>query len=193
MRRAWIAAIVVLLGMGRAGGAPSESAAAVARALLLGRPMLAADGATDLPSAVQKRLIEFRDRESAFKSGLTPPPGADQQERALYDRRVAVERVIFCLFPRRDSAKIAAGYALDADFERPAAFIDGLLHDLPVPWLAPYLNLVGGHEKLCGDGDGGRQLAAARDGGHPLIRVAAEYLLATHSCLAEELRIGIWK
>jgi len=184
MSRVWTLAVVVLLGAG-AGAAASDSAGAVARALLLGRPMVSANAATDLPSAAQKRLIEYRDRESAFKSGLTSPPGADEQEHALFDRRVAVERVIFCLFPRRESGKIAAGYAFDADFEQPAAFIDALLRDLPVPWLAPYLNLVGGYEKLCRDGDGARQLAAARDGGHPLIRVAAEYLLATHSCLAD--------
>jgi len=184
VRRGWIAAAALLLGVARASAAPSDTAAAVARALLYGRPMPAADASADLPSAAQKRLIEFRDRESTFKSALTPPPGADAEERNLYGRRVAVERVIYCLFARRDSAKVAAGYALDADFERPAAFIDSLLHDLPVAWLAPYLNLVEGHEKLCADDDGGRQLAAARDGGHPLIRVAAEYLLATHSCLA---------
>jgi hypothetical protein len=180
--RAWVA-VVVLLSAAPAGAAPSDAAAAIARALLLGRPMPAADAAPDLPAAAQKRLIEYRDREAAFKSGLTPPPGADDQERALFDRRVAVERVIFCLFPRRDSPKIAAGFAFDADFEHPAAFIDGLLRDLPVAWLAPYLNLVAGYEKLCGGGNGAAQLTAARDSGHPLIRVAAEYLLETRRCL----------
>ena len=32
---------------------------------------------------------------------------------------------------------------------REAKFIDRLLADLPKPWLAPYLNLVAGHRKLC--------------------------------------------
>jgi len=182
--RVWIVVAVVLLSAARGGAAPSEGAAAVARALLLGQAMPAADAAASLPSAAQKRLIEYRDREAAFKSGLTPPPGADEEERALFNRRVAVERVIFCLFPRRDSAKIAAGFAFDADFEHPAAFIDGLLRDLPVAWLAPYLNLVAGYDRLCGEGNGAAQLAAARDSGHPLIRVAAEYLLASKRCLA---------
>src|SRR5206468_1759240 len=83
------------------------------------------------------------------------------------------------LFPRGDSARVAAGYALDADFERGARFIDDLLRDLPVRWLAPYLNLIAGHDRLCaGQGDAARrQLVVAREGGHPLIRVAAEHLI----------------
>ena len=174
----WIVALAL-----SSGAPPPQSAAGVARALLLGRPMIAADAASGLPSDALKRLIEYREREAAFKSALTQPRGADDQERALFDRRVAVERVIVCLFPRRDSAKIAAGFAFDADFERPAVFIDGLLRDLPVPWLAPYLNLVAGYDRMCGEGNGERQLATARDAGHPLIKVAAEYLLSTRRCL----------
>ena len=178
MTRVWIVVLALM------SGAPPESAAAIARALLLGRPMIAPDAGAGLPPDALKRLIEYREREAAFKSALTPPRGADDQERALFDRRVGVERVIFCLFPRRDTTKIAAGFAFDADFEHPAAFIDGVLRDLPVPWLGPYLNLVAGYDRLCAEGTGSAQLAAARDGGHPLIRAAAEYLLATRRCLA---------
>jgi hypothetical protein len=80
---------------------------------------------------------------------------------------------------------------------REAKFIDRLLADLPKPWLAPYLNLVAGHRKLCAsemDGsaadarsramaeDARRQLTRARDGGNRLIRVVAERLLATGRC-----------
>jgi len=52
-----------------------------------------------------------------------------------------------------------------------------------VKWLAPYLYLVGGHAKACeGKADAAsRQLTFARGGGHPLIRVAAEYLIAEPS------------
>ena len=115
---------------------------------------------------------------------------------------------MFCLFPRGDSAKVAPLYALDADIEpdwqgmpemprREAKFIDRLLADLPKPWLAPYLNLVAGHRKLCAsemDGeaadarsramteDARRQLNKARDGGNRLIRIVAEQLLATGRC-----------
>jgi hypothetical protein len=92
---------------------------------------------------------------------------------------VRVERVIVSLFDRQDAPKVAAGFALDVDLDREAPFIDELLRNLPVPWLAPYLNLIAGHRKLCAGAteDGRRQLVRARDGGHPLIRVAALHLL----------------
>jgi hypothetical protein len=132
-----------------------------------------------LPGDAQKRLDGYRERERSFKSGLTPPPGGSAEEQQLYEKRIAIERVIFSLFPRKDSAKVAAGFALDADLDREAPFIDELLRNLPVPWLAPYLNLIAGHRKMC-DGrteDGRRQIARARDGGHPLIRIAAAYFM----------------
>ena len=160
-------------------------AAAIAEALVLGAPMPAADAGAGVPADAQKQMNQYRTREAAFKSALTPPPGADVEERALYDRRVAVERVIVSLFPRRDAAKIAAGFALDIDLDHVASFSDGLLRDLPVPWLAPYLNLLAGHAKLCGDhpADAKHALTIAEKSGVPLIRVAAEYLLAENACL----------
>ena len=160
-------------------------AAAIAEALLLGSPMPAADRASGLPGDAQKQLVEYRAREAMFRSGLAAPPGADREERALYDRRVAVERVIVSLFPRRDAARTAAGFALDVDLDHLAAFTDALLRELPVPWLAPYLNLLAGHAKLCGDrpADARHTLTLAQKSGVPLIRVAAEYLLAEGSCL----------
>ena len=160
-------------------------AAAIAEALVLGAPMPAADASAGLPADAQKQLVDYRAREAAFKSTLTPPPGADVDERALYDRRVAVERVIVSLFPRRDSARIASGFALDIDLEHVASFSDALLRDLPVPWLAPYLNLLAGHAKLCGDqpADAKHTLTLAQKSGVPLIRLAAEYLLSEGTCL----------
>ena len=160
-------------------------AAAIAEALVLGAPMPAADASAGLPADAQKQLVEYRSREASFKSALTPPPGADREERALYEKRVAVERVIVSLFPRRDAAKIASGFALDIDLEHVASFSDTLLRDLPVPWLAPYLNLLAGHAKLCGDSpaDAKHTLTIAEKSGVPLIRVAAEYLLAESTCL----------
>jgi len=162
-------------------GAAKVVAALIAEALILGGPMPPADQTASLPNDVQKRLVEYRRCVGSFKSGLTPPPGASDDERALYDRRVGIERVIACLFPRRDAARVASSYALDADFDHEAEFIDRLLRDLPVTWLAPYLNLTAGHAKLCdGRADAGRrQLTAAQGSGHAIVRVAAEYLLAT--------------
>ena len=103
---------------------------------------------------------------------------------------------------------MAAGYASDADVSyewegqselprREAAFIDELLRDLRQPWLAPYLNLIAGHRKLCASqlegsesdmdrrrtADAARtQLSRARDEGTPLIHLAAEHLLASGRC-----------
>jgi len=133
----------------------------------------------ELPPDAQKRLDEYRQRERAFRSALAPPRSGSTEELALYDKRVAIERVVFSLFPGKDTAKVAAGLALDLDFDREAPFIDELLRNLPIPWLAPYLNLIAGHRKLCAGAteNARRQLARARDGGHTLIRVAAEYLL----------------
>ena len=170
-----------------ATGTAASDAAGVAEALLLGHSMPPPDATTGLPSDVQKRLVEYRQREAAFRSGLRPPPGADRDERQLYEKRVAIERVIFCLFPRGGVARVASGYALDADLDHEATFIDGLLRDLPLPWLAPYLNLIAGRARLCdGQVDAGRrQLERARGGGHPIIRVVAQHLLDTGTCLAD--------
>jgi hypothetical protein len=181
-----------------------SGAAAIADALLWGKEMPQSALTPDLPRNVQSQLAEYRERERTFRSALTPPPGATTEEMDTYDRRVGIERVVFCLFARGDSAKVAPLYALDADIEpdwqgmpemprREAKFIDRLLADLPKPWLAPYLNLVAGHRKLCASDMEGeaadvrsramteearRQLNKARDGGNRLIRIVAEELLA---------------
>jgi len=164
-------------------GAAKVVAAVIAEALIFGGPMPAADASASLAIDVQKRLVEYRRCEASFTSGLTPPRGASDEEQTMYDRRVGIERVVLCLFPGRNAARVAAGFALDADFDHEAEFIDRLLRDLPVKWLAPYLNLTAGHANLCdGRADAGRrQLDAARGSGHPLIRVAAEYLIAEPS------------
>jgi hypothetical protein len=195
-------AILVVSPAGRAQGtADSEGAAAIADALLWGHTMPPPEATADLPGGIQRSLSEYRKREEEFRSGLTPPPGATPDEQAVFEQRVGIERVVFCLFPRRDSARIASLYALDVDVSpawegaadqprREAAFINRLLTDLPMPWLAPYLNLIAGHRRLCAgelesaagaDGaasirDAQRQLALAQESGVPLIKVVAEYL-----------------
>lgn len=203
-----IAAAAVLGCWTIAGAGDLSGAAAIADAVLWGKEMPASALTADLPKNVQSQLTEYRERERTFRTALTPPPGATAEERETYVRRVGIERVVFCLFPRGDSARVAPQYALDADIEpdwqgmpemprREAKFIDRLLADLPKPWLAPYLNLVAGHRKLCAsemDGvaaddrsramtdDARRQLTKARDGGNRLIRVVAERLLETGRC-----------
>lgn len=183
--------------------------AAVAEAVLWGAAMAPPDRTSDLPGEVQKPLVEYRTRERAFRTALTRSPNETADEREMFTRRVAMERVVFSLFPRRDVARVAATYASDAEISYEwegrsdgprleAAFIDGLLRDLRQPWLAPYLNLIAGHRKLCASQLNGRepeterravaeaaysQLARARDGRHPLIRVTAEHLLTTRRCV----------
>ena len=201
-------AAVLLSGWTMAGAAELSGAAAIADAVLWGKEMPASALTADLPKNVQSQLTGYLERERTFRSAITPPPGATEEERQTYDRRVGIERVVFCLFPRGDSARVAPQYALDADIEpdwqgmpemprREAKFIDRLLMDLPKPWLAPYLNLVAGHRKLCAsemDGaaaddrsramadDARRQLTKARDSGNRLIRIVAERLLASGRC-----------
>ena len=175
--------------------------AAVADAVLWGRELPPPARTGELPPDTQRGLLEYRQRQQAFHSALTAPRGATPAERQGFDKRVGIERSIFCLFPRRESARVAAQYALDADIEvdwedspdalrLEAKFIDGLLVNLSQPWLAPYLNLSAGDRKLCaGDADEGRrQIARARDAGHVLIRAVAEYLLQTNRCVSESRR-----
>ena len=200
--------VLTATGFASADGSGLTGAAAVADAVLWGKVMPAPGATADLPRNIQSQLAEYRDRERLFRSGLTPPPGATPEEHDTYERRLGIERVVFCLFSRGDVAKVAPQYALDADIEpdwqglpemprREARFIDQLLRDLPRPWLAPYLNLVAGHRKLCAsemDGaaadarsreltdEARRQLTRARDGGNKLIRVVAEELLTSGRC-----------
>jgi hypothetical protein len=202
------AALLLLPAEGAVRAGELSGAAAIADAVLWGREMPASALTPDLPRNVQSQVTDYLERERSFRSAITPPPSATDEERETYERRVGIERVVYCLFPRSDSAKVAPQYALDADIEpdwqglpemprREARFIDRLLADLPKPWLAPYLNLVAGHRKLCAsemDGDTAdersraltsdarRQLQRARDGGNRLIRFVAERLLQTGSC-----------
>jgi hypothetical protein len=195
----------VIAGSTKAGAGELSGAAAIADALLWGKEMPASALTSDLPRNVQSQLAQYLEREHAFHSALTPPPGATAEERESYDRRVGIERVVFCLFPRRDSARVAALYALDVDVSltwegaselprREAAFIDQLLSDLPQPWLAPYLNLIAAHRRLCASEleagapesergawmrDAQRQLALAQVRGNPLIQFVAEFVATT--------------
>jgi hypothetical protein len=168
--------------------APNDAAIAVADALLWGRPMPGAEVTTALPSDEQEMLAAYRRREAIFKSSLTPPPRATKAEELVFAQRVGIERVVFCLFDRRDSGRIAGMYALDADvgFAQPG-FADVMLNNLTQKWFAPYLHLVSGDLKLCvgRETEGRRQLVVARDGGHPLIRIVAEQMIAKKRCFDE--------
>jgi hypothetical protein len=167
---------------------PNDAATAVADALLWGRPMPGPDITTVLPADEQELLAVYRRRDAVFKSSLTPSPRATKEEQLVFAQRVGIERVVFCLFDRRDSARIAGMYALDADvgFAQPG-FADVMLNNLTQKWFAPYLHLVSGDLKLCvgREAEGRRQLVVARDGGHPLIRIVAEQMIVKKRCFDE--------
>src|SRR3982074_87509 len=98
-----LVAVVAVVAVGTTAVAEdpeSPGAAAVAEAVLWGGEMPPPAVTADLPKNVQSQLAEYRDRERAFHSGLTPPPGATPEERETYERRVGIERVVFCLFSR---------------------------------------------------------------------------------------------
>jgi hypothetical protein len=163
----------------------NDAAMAVADALLWGRAMPGADVTASLPPDERELLAAYRRREATFKSSLTPPPRATSEEELVFAQRVGIERAVFSLFDRRDSARIAGIYALDADvgFTQPG-FADVMLSNLTQKWLAPYLHLISGDLKLCvgREAEGRRQLVIARDGGQPLIRIVAEQLLREKRC-----------
>jgi hypothetical protein len=196
-----VIAVAGLLAWPAPGAAMSpDGVDGVAAAVLFGQQMPPPETTAALPAALQSRLAEYRKREAVFHSGLTPPPGATPEEQRSFEQRVGIERVVFSLFDRRNSARIASLYALDMDVSsewasapeqprREASFINRLLQDLPEPWLAPYLNLVAGHRRLCAaqmDGEDPQdlprakgQLSIAAKAGHPLIRAVAEHLITT--------------
>jgi hypothetical protein len=213
-RQAAVVAVTALVALSFGGArlsaqTRSTGAAAVAEAVLWGLPMAPAERMRELPVDVQVRVAEYRIREESFRTGLKRAPNESPEERSLFEKRVGIERVIFCLFPRRDIARVAASYASDTEVadeweglseppRREAAFIDSLLRDLPQPWLAPYLNLLAGHRKLCASqlegpqspaerdaiaADGRAHLTRARDGGHPIIRLVAGHLLMAGRCI----------
>jgi hypothetical protein len=156
---------------------------------LFGTALPPAVATADLPADVQPSLTAYRRREASFRSRLVPPKGATDEEQRVFAERVNIERVVFSLFDRGDSAQVASMYALDADLDfRQPDFVDAMLRGLTQKWLAPYLNLVAGDLKLCnGDEAGRRQLTQARDGGQPLIKAAAERLLREKRCI-DDLR-----
>ena len=100
-----------------------------------------------------------------FDRAGSSAPNATTEERARFfpEARRHRARDLLCLLPAwRDSARIAASYASDADLSHEwenqaasaaraeAAFIgQPSPRDLPQPWLAPHLNLIAGHRKPC--------------------------------------------
>ena len=186
-------------------------AAAIKEALLFGFEMAPPDRTMNLPPAAQRALTVYRSRARMFKPTTARVDSSPETQASLQFKRVGLERAVFSLFDRPDAAQLAGDYATRAALayeweglpEVPlfeAAYADSFLAEHPTSPIAPFVQLFAGHRKLCAgnlikeltsDNAAARrtlreseaQLAAARDSGHPLIRVVAEHLLETQRCL----------
>jgi hypothetical protein len=184
--------------------------AAIMEALVFGFDMAPPSRTAGLPADVQRSLARYRARVRMFRPTIERPPDLHGPEGSLYYKRIGVERAIFALFDRPEIVKLADEYARQADLfyewegfaDSPiseAASADSFLVRHPGSPIAPYVQLFAGHRKLCAvsglEGldprsdqghqiarEADRQLAQARDAGHPLIRSVAQYLLTTRKC-----------
>jgi len=179
-------------------------------ALLIGFEMAPADRTTGLPSDVQRSLARYRERERSFKPTIPRPLDLDGPEGSGYFKRVGLERALFSLMDRPDSLHLAEEYstqiAILYEWEgfadsplSEAASADAFLAQHRKSAVAPYVQLFAGHRKLCAvsglEGldpksdiaqgiarDADAELKAARNAGHPLIRIVADYLLTSRKC-----------
>jgi hypothetical protein len=185
-------------------------AAAVMESLLFGFDMAPAALTAGLPADAARSLATYRQRERAFKPTIARPAKLDGPEGNLYFKRVGIERALFCLLDRPDSLEAAEDFATGIKlFYEWEGFANGPLTEAdsaddyvaqhPASAAVPYVQLFAGHRKLCAASgmedldpasdraqgiarDADRQLAAARDAGHPLVRIVADYLLTSRKC-----------
>ncbi len=190
--------------------AEPTGAAAIMEALLYGFEMAPADRTTGLPGDAQRSLERYRQRERSFKPTIPRPSNLDGPQGSVYFKRVGLERALFSLIDRPDSLHLAEEYstqiALLYEWEgfadsplTEAASADEFLAQHRKSPVAPYVQLFAGHRKLCAvsglEGldpnsntaqgiarDADADLKTARDAGHPLIRIVADYLLASRKC-----------
>ena len=163
-----------------------------------------------LPRDIQQSLAKYRERERVFKPTIKRLENLDGPEGSGYFKRVGLERAVFCLFDRSDSLKLAEEYSTQISLlyewegfaDSPlteADSADAFLAQHRNSPIAPYIHLFAGHRKQCAVGglegldpksdralgiarDADVQLKLARDAGHPLLRIVADYLLTTRKC-----------
>jgi hypothetical protein len=185
-------------------------AAAVMESLLFGFEIAPAALTAGLPADAARSLATYRQRERLFTPTIAPPENLDGPEGSLYAKRVGIERALFCLLDRPDSLQVAEDYAtqikLFYEWEgfanaplTEADSADDYLAQHPTSAAVPYVQLFAGHRKLCAVSgmedldpasdrgqriarDAIRQLTAARNAGHPLLRMVADYLLTSRKC-----------
>ena len=113
-----------------------------------------------LPAEVRQSYGEFRARRLAFRSRLRRPTDRDFPVQAAFDKKQALERTVYALFPRKGIERIAAAFAEDVS---PAyeweGFSGGPLTDLhgaerflarsPETPIRSYAMLLIAHRSLC--------------------------------------------
>jgi hypothetical protein len=179
-------------------GASESEPALMARALLFGFEMPPPPRS---PASLAQAVTRYRDRERTLKTRLGPPPPGDV-ESANYSKHVGLERSLYALFDRDDSAEMAAAYAAPArllyewegDPDAPrqeAEYAEEFLAAHPETPLAPYLHLFAGHREMCAASlEGGKgvdeiarsHLLAAGKSTVPLIRYVADFIRRSHWC-----------
>ena len=190
--------------------AEPTGAAAILESLLFAFKLAPPTRTVGLPADAQRSLVKYRERDRLFKPTIKRPKSLDTPEGSVYFQRVALERALFCLYDRSDSLHMAEEYATELRLfyewegfaEGPlteAASADAFLAKHRNSFVAPFALLFAGHRKLCAVSgsrdldpksdraraiarDADMQLGLARDAGHPLIRIVAEYLLETRKC-----------
>ena len=189
-----------------------SDAEALVEALLFGSYMPSPGHTAGLPPDVQRRLVRYRQRENVFNQSISPPrPNSlDGPSGALSSKQVGLERSVFSLIDQPDSMAVAAAVSsqiqLLSEWEgfassplTEAASADAFLASHPTSAVAAYVQLFGGHRRLCAlaslegldasspegrstTAEAERLLAAARDAGDPILRAVAEHLLTTRTC-----------
>jgi hypothetical protein len=208
MMRALAACSVFVVTLFQA--AELTGAAAIMESLLFGFEMAPATRTAGLPADARRSLGNYRERERLFKPTIKRPDNLDGPEGSEYFKRLGLERALFCLFDTSDSLQLAEEYSTQIRLlyewegfaDSPlteAASADAFLAEHRNSSIAPYVRLFAGHRKLCAvsglegvnpksdravaiASDADMQLRLARDAGHPLIRIVADYLLKTRKC-----------
>jgi hypothetical protein len=201
---------VLLLVLATFQPAAPRGVAAVIESVLWGYDMPPSDRTAGVPADVERGLETYRERERLFESTVDRPANLDGPEGSIYLKRVRFEHLVFSLFDRPESMRLAGEFGaqirLVYEWEglassplAEAESADLFLRERPDSPITAYVQLFAGHRKLCAlssfeglDPDSERaqeiareadaQLRAARDSAHPLIRIVAEHLIATRSC-----------
>ena len=114
----------------------------------------------ELPGEVAAAVGDFHSRSKTFRSRLRPPQGRNAPARAVFEKKQALERTVFALFPGQTMAVRAAEFAetVSPAYEwegasgGPLAEIAGaekFLSRHPTTPVRPYALLLIAHRSIC--------------------------------------------